>query len=277
MNEQKKYYPSIGQSVNLLLTLLWVGLLFVILFRFLSIGLSGLGLSLPEALTEVLMYTLTLGIIIWIGIKRRRKYNGDARISLSFNKTSGLAILLLLATTLCMGTIIDPFVNAIPMPESIQHFFEDLLFSTSRYPVIAVISIAILPGILEELLFRGIILDGFLKNYKPGKAIFISALFFGCFHLNPWQFIGAFAGGLLLGWTYWKTRSLLLCMLMHAINNLSALLQYWNTNHINDSMYERLGKQNFVLFYIATVVAFIGCMRALNKRLKSNNASKLPI
>jgi membrane protease YdiL (CAAX protease family) len=279
MDDKKKYYPTIRQSGNLLLLSLGILVLLVILLAFLSNGLPRVGIRVPKAVEEVTLYLFGFIIIIWIAIKRKRKNGEHAGLHLSLNKTSGINVLILLAATVCLGTIIDPIINAIPMPKSFEHLFDDLLFSLSKYPVLAVFSIAIAPGIMEEILFRGIILDGFLKNYKPQKAIMVSALLFGLIHLNPWQFIGGLAFGLLLGWTYWKTRSLLICMLMHALNNLTALVQYWNTNQITDSMYERLGKQNFVLFYIATVIVFIGCMRALNKNFKKTgqNGGALPV
>jgi len=49
-------------------------------------------------------------------------------------------------------------------------------------------------------------------------------LLFALFHLNPWQFPTAFFAGLLLGWAYFRTGSLVLCMAGHALNNGLSLL-----------------------------------------------------
>ncbi len=43
---------------------------------------------------------------------------------------------------------------------------------------------------------RGIILEGFLNNYKPATAIIISSIMFGAMHLNIFQFVNATIGGL---------------------------------------------------------------------------------
>jgi hypothetical protein len=77
---------------------------------------------------------------------------------------------------------------------------------------------------LEELIFRGIVLEGFLKNYSPVKAILLTNVLFGLAHLNPWQFAGAFLMGILISWVYYKTKNLLLPVLMHLLNNLLSFL-----------------------------------------------------
>ena len=70
-----------------------------------------------------------------------------------------------------------------------------------------IVAIAVVGPILEELLFRGAITKALLKQYNPAKAIFISALIFGIFHINPVQVVPAFLIGLLLAWVYYKTAS----------------------------------------------------------------------
>ena len=78
----------------------------------------------------------------------------------------------------------------------------------------------VLAPILEEILFRGIILKGMLNmKINPTKAIAISALIFGLIHGYPWQAAGAFFLGLILGWVYQKTESLIIPILLHAFNN----------------------------------------------------------
>ena len=71
----------------------------------------------------------------------------------------------------------------------------------------------------EELLFRGAITKALLQQYNPTKAILISALLFGAFHINPAQILPAFLIGILLAWTYYKTGSLIPCIFMHILNN----------------------------------------------------------
>ena len=68
------------------------------------------------------------------------------------------------------------------------------------------------------------ILRGMLRKVHPAWAIIISAIFFAIIHFNPWQGIPAFALGCLFGLVYWKTGSLKLTILMHAVNNLTSVI-----------------------------------------------------
>lgn len=87
----------------------------------------------------------------------------------------------------------------------------------------------IMAPIFEEIVFRGIIQKGLInKGVKPWPAIIISAIIFGLVHGNPWQFVGAVLLGSVLGLVYYKTKSLLLSILLHAFNNLcSAMLIFY--------------------------------------------------
>jgi membrane protease YdiL (CAAX protease family) len=71
----------------------------------------------------------------------------------------------------------------------------------------------------EELFFPGILLRGFIGNYNPVVSVVLSALLFGIFHMNAPQFVNAFLIGLILGIVYYSTRSLILCVAIHALNN----------------------------------------------------------
>ena len=46
--------------------------------------------------------------------------------------------------------------------------------------------------ITEEILMRGVVLAGLLRNYRPVVAIAQSALLFGVMHMNPAQSLNAF-------------------------------------------------------------------------------------
>jgi uncharacterized protein len=74
----------------------------------------------------------------------------------------------------------------------------------------------------EEILFRGIILPGLLRRYRPWLAIGQSALLFAVIHANPAQSVPVFFMGLLLGALYYYTRSLWVCWALHALNNALA-------------------------------------------------------
>ncbi|VWD61577.1 membrane protein [Burkholderia lata] len=78
--------------------------------------------------------------------------------------------------------------------------------------------------LLEEMLFRGVMLRSFLQQYPTGTAIAHSAAVFGLAHLNVYQFVLAFGLGLLIGKLYAATRSLLPGILIHACYNTAVVI-----------------------------------------------------
>jgi membrane protease YdiL (CAAX protease family) len=77
----------------------------------------------------------------------------------------------------------------------------------------------LLAPVFEEILFRGIILEGFLSKYSVKKSVLLSSLVFAVLHLNVLRMFHAFILGIFTGWYYSKTRNLLSCMIIHFLNN----------------------------------------------------------
>ena len=80
------------------------------------------------------------------------------------------------------------------------------------------ITIAIIPPIVEELLFRGMILQS-LRKYGDGFAIVVSAMLFGLYHGNFVQMVFAFIAGLVMALVVVRTGSLWNSIIIHFINN----------------------------------------------------------
>ncbi len=86
--------------------------------------------------------------------------------------------------------------------------------------LINLILVAILPGIGEELLFRGIIqkhVGGILKN--PIVGIWIAAIIFSAIHMQFEGFFPRLVLGALLGYLYYWTKNLWVPIIVHAFNN----------------------------------------------------------
>lgn len=111
-------------------------------------------------------------------------------------------------------------------------YFTQLMSQLTDDPVIMIIMTVIMAPIFEEIIFRGIIQKGLInKGTEPWKAILYASIIFGVVHGNPWQFISAVMLGCVLGLVYYKTKSLLLPMLLHAFNNLTlSLLVLYSKN-----------------------------------------------
>ncbi len=118
--------------------------------------------------------------------------------------------------------------------------------------------VGILTPIAEEMVFRGAILRKLLPCVRnPWIAIVISAAVFGIAHGNLPQFIHATLMGTLLGWTYWRTRSILPALVVHWVNNLTTVaLCRMNPDNIDATLPEMFGG-NLTLMYSAIAVSVI--------------------
>ncbi len=119
----------------------------------------------------------------------------------------------------------------------------------------AFMKVVVIAPVVEELIFRGLILQGFRRNYNAFVAVFMSALLFALFHLNPWQFPATFVLGLLLGWIVVRTNSIILSIIGHSINNLLVLLYITYFEQIHSHPIYLLEKNQ--LYYISSLVVFL--------------------
>lgn len=88
---------------------------------------------------------------------------------------------------------------------------------TSNPIIMALVTVVIAP-LGEEFLFRRLIIDR-TRRYGELPALILSALMFGAFHLNFYQFFYAFLIGLVFGYIYLKTGRLRYSIALHAVIN----------------------------------------------------------
>jgi membrane protease YdiL (CAAX protease family) len=116
-------------------------------------------------------------------------------------------------------------VHVFPMSQSELEMFIEMVSGG----VISAITLCVIAPFVEEMLFRGLFLRSFLRNYSPAKAIVLTSLLFGAAHLNIYQFVIASILGLLSGWLYFATRSLWPAIFEHAIYNSGVMLYYFQS------------------------------------------------
>jgi len=107
---------------------------------------------------------------------------------------------------------------------------------TMKDLVLNVIFIAVLAGIGEELLFRGMVQRLLIKMFKsPWAGIIISAAIFSAFHLQFYGFLPRFVLGIVLGAMYWYSGSLWVPIIAHFIYDaLLVILSYYNPEMLGD-------------------------------------------
>lgn len=145
-------------------------------------------------------------------------------------------------------------------------FIPDLMkptFDIIQQSTVGILCIAIIGPVIEELVFRGAIMRELLQRYSPTKSILISGMVFGLIHINPIQVIGAMIFGFILGWLYYRTRSLVPGIVLHVLNNSVSV--YLNLNYSEDTtMHDLL--PHYYLWIVASVVLLAISVVLINKR-----------
>jgi hypothetical protein len=122
---------------------------------------------------------------------------------------------------------------------------------------------AIFAPVFEEWLCRGMVLRGLLTKMKPAWAIVISALFFALIHMNPWQALNAFGIGLVMGYVYYKTGSLWLTMLIHFVNNGTAVvLSQISSLEETDYWIDIIPASMYAMLSLVAVLVLVACLWA---------------
>ncbi len=99
----------------------------------------------------------------------------------------------------------------------------------STSAILSLFSFALIPAVLEELMFRGLIQTGY-KNVPFFMAAWVNGLFFGIFHKDPQQLIYAFALGVFFSFIVYWTNSIYSAILSHMLfNGLQTLLSIATT------------------------------------------------
>lgn len=111
---------------------------------------------------------------------------------------------------------------------------EELLAGWRDVPLpLLLFALAIMPGVCEEIFFRGFLFAGVRNRYSVPTSIVLTAVAFGIFHvilsggLAPERLIPSTLIGLVLGWVAWKTGSILPSMTMHVLHNGTLLTLAW--------------------------------------------------
>lgn len=210
-------------------------------------------------------YIAAFGLTIRKAILTIRRSGDKFSLSALYKKdTDWLQVVLLIFLTLTIGICIDYLILFFRLPD----FFESDMNETLKYPLVSFFQMAILPALLEEILFRGIILERFLMRYTARTAVLLSALLFGIMHLNPSQILAGFIAGCFLGFVYIRTRSIKYCILIHFVNNSLAWLEHQLNTYYPDTSFNTFLVSldtNFPIFFISLIVS-VAVLFLLNKR-----------
>ena len=149
-----------------------------------------------------------------------------------------------------MGAVVPSLAVQELMPE-LPNFIEDqmngIINEHGGYFVIC-----LLAPLVEELVMRGAVLRALLQWHsdRHWAMIAISAFLFALIHMNPAQMPHAFVIGLLLGWMYYRTGSIVPGVAYHWANNTVAYFLARLYPDPDIRLIDVLGSQQNVLFAV---------------------------
>ncbi len=165
--------------------------------------------------------TNLLAVLCVIDIERRWRGSPWANIPNPISPTRRTALPALLASAGLVMVIL--FLMGISYPWMLEMGYEEGpledLLNPLVFPIGAPFLAVIVAPLTEEFVCRYMVLGGLLRTIRPKAAILLSAVLFSALHLNLWQVPSTLLVGLLIGWAYYRTRSLGLCMAMHSVHN----------------------------------------------------------
>lgn len=191
------------------------------------------GYTLAYEFASTLTYVVSFAAAIWFlsddepwALTRPKKPFGWMSIPIFFTTLLGVNIVTAVLQQLWGYIGIRGFESVTVFPENAGEIAVFLL----KY--------LLFPPILEELLFRGLIL-GRLRRFGDDFAVFFSALLFAAMHNNLVTFGGILLLGAVFGYVTVASGSLVPAIVMHLLNNGLAVFSIFAAEHLDAVVLER--------------------------------------
>jgi membrane protease YdiL (CAAX protease family) len=177
-------------------------------------------------IAEAFARVLLIGTVIYVATGERNARPAELGIRGSVKHA-------LLAGTVCI-LVLQPVLRAIETlmlrqvePWPLQFALQAVLQTKSPLTLAGAVVVAlVLTPIAEELFFRGFLQPALQRWVGPWSAIFLGAAFFAVAHMDLYAIPPMLALGIGLGWVYYRTKSLLAPVLVHAVHNGLVLMLF---------------------------------------------------
>ncbi|HLR20924.1 MAG TPA: type II CAAX endopeptidase family protein [Tissierellaceae bacterium] len=266
---EKRIKPSILEA-NIIYLILAIGLLFIGSYVQSREIYSGL------LITEYIL--ILLPILLYLKLRRY-----SLKKVLRLNKISFRQIIIVIIITVFTYPI-AVFVQTIFI--NIITSFKDVVPTEVPIPdngpqyLVSIFIIAISPGICEEVMFRGLMLDAY-ESIGRKKSIMISAILFAIFHFTFLNLLGPFILGIVFGIMVYQTNSIYSSIIGHIVNNSLALTigyyinkyQYLIDDMIDQQMVSSNGSNSMMssLFILGILVLSLLIVITLLKKLSEDD------
>ena len=183
-------------------------------------------------------------------------------------KTPLYAVLLLgigLAVILCSSFVNHYLINLFTdYSDFSSKMFWSVELNKPYQIVFYIVSYAIIPAFVEEILFRGTVCRS-LTIYGKGTAVVISATLFALMHTNIEQMLYTLVAGLFFGWLYVETKSILAPILLHFLNNAISVVGDVLYQNCSPTVYEAYISITNTLTLLVGLLSLIGFLGYVKK------------
>lgn len=171
-----------------------------------------------------LYYLVQVAVLIWL-VRRR---GGEPAAALGLRSTevsaghivrSAAAVLAGLVVTRLATTVYAYVTRSLGLMPSATSDLTTLFGANASGLVMAVVMVVVVGPLVEEVVFRGALLEGLTARLGPWPAIIVQALLFAAFHRSLWMLMPMFVLGVILGWLANSRDSLWPPIALHALYN----------------------------------------------------------
>ena len=211
----------------------WFAVLWVVFF------LSALWFTSELEIRGQVLYNV-VGLFLGVSLLMVWRYRLDPRRALALRMPRPavwLGVLLGAPSSFIVGLGVAQLGQRIlPIPEQVLEAFGQFMLPEELPLWQVLLFLAVLPGICEEIAFRGLLLHGLRRRFRPVALAVVVGVIFGLFHVDLFRIIPVSYLGIVLSGVTLATGSIFPAMLWHALNNAVALapsyLGWWTPDSV---------------------------------------------
>jgi uncharacterized protein len=271
MNFNKiRYYPTVLQAIHLVILYIFIQTL--VDFPLAVIDYYKDTNYLYNPLKKIILGVGSVIFILWYGFRKTGNPLSEVFPLKKFNIFLIFLLFLFFLGVQQWLNVVNKWMDiAIPPPAWFWEMF-DKIFENDYGFWGAFMKVVVVAPVVEELIFRGVIMHGLMRNYSKGTAVFFSGLLFALFHLNPWQFPATFVLGMILGWVMIRTRNIGLCITGHAINNFLVLMAITWVQQIKESPLASLSILHVLVISALLVILSLFLMGVITRKKRPDSS-----
>ncbi len=225
------------------------------------------GMDMKTAVNSTLGMALLISDLLTIILLLILKY---CRFKELFKKVPADVLLISIVFALSGMYAVEFLSSAFEIPDKMAEQFQALAGTISGF-----LGVCIIGPVMEEMIMRRVILKEIAKATKSmWWGIIISSALFAIIHINPIQVVFAMPAGIFLGWIYCKTKSLLVPICIHIINNTIAFILMSMGYESQLSLDSTFGVILLIVLILISALSCIWIVRYYNRLKKEASASR---